>query len=104
MPKTMDRLMYLVSPVNDQCDWDEDGSVSLDLFVWAKTPSEAVKLWGEHYGYGEDGMIPGQLGIITPVRVFEIPIMRDDASSTLVPWRDVHEHNATDTYWVTPAK
>lgn len=104
MPKSMDRMMYLVAPVADQCDYDEDGHVSLDLYVWAKTPSEAVKLWGEHYGYGEDGMIPGRLGIDAPVRVFEVPIMQPDTSSTVVKWDDVHEHTATDSYYVTPAK
>jgi hypothetical protein len=42
-------MIYYVSPTCDQLDWDEDGPVDRNLFVWATDASEAIKLWRAYY-------------------------------------------------------
>lgn len=86
--------MYLVAPESDQCDFDEDGQVSADLFVWARDPSQAILLWRQYYEKDdEDDKVTG---IRDRVRVFEIPIMgKHIAAAVAVPWADIHEYRAT---------
>jgi hypothetical protein len=67
----MDRTLYLVAPVSDQLDWDEDGPVSRDLFVWATDASEAITLFRKYYDLDEEP--DNHLGTETRVRVFEVP-------------------------------
>jgi hypothetical protein len=94
----MDRMMYLVAPVSDQLDWDEDGPVSRDLFVWAIDASEAIKLWREYYDLDqEDTTDESSQGLSEPVRVFEVPIMQSGARSTVIGWDHVHAYGATIT-------
>lgn len=100
MPKTMNRVLYQVAPVADQCDFDEDGQVSQDLYVWAKNPSEAVKLWLEYYDRRDDGAEVLGPGVTDQVRVFEVPIMPEGATSTAIGWGDVREYAATETDFV----
>jgi len=94
---TMERMLYLVGPTNDQCDADEDGTVSRDLFVYAKDASEAVLLWRAYYGLDDDEVTGCPLGLTERVRVFEVPIMPNAATSTAVCWGDVHSYGATIT-------
>ena len=77
---------------------DEDGAVSLDLFVWATDASEAVKLWREYYGMDEEGTYSeSALGKTDKVRVFEVLMMPGIALSTVVGWDDIHAFSATTT-------
>lgn len=101
---SMDRVMYLVAPIHDQCPVDNEGVVSRDLFVWAKDASEAVKLWREYYEIGgaegdedREELEDYQLGMTDKVRVFEVPIMPAAATSVAVAWNQIHEFNATTT-------
>ncbi|WP_315782278.1 hypothetical protein [Bradyrhizobium sp. SZCCHNPS1003] len=87
----MERMLYLVAPTNDQCQWDENGPIIRDLFVWAADASEAVKLWREFNDM--DGHTV--LGLSEKIRVFEVPIMPAGASSAAVGWSDVHSFGAT---------
>ncbi|WP_316200965.1 MULTISPECIES: hypothetical protein [unclassified Bradyrhizobium] len=89
----MDRMLYLVAPTNDQCEWDEDGAVSRDLFVWATDASEAIQLWRKYYEL--DGLDDTVLGLSEKIRVFEVPIMPSGATSTAVGWGDIHSFGAT---------
>jgi hypothetical protein len=86
----MDRMLYLVAPDNEQCGMDDDGTVSLDLFVWATDASEAVKLWRTYYSFEEC-----HIGKDEKVRVFEVPIMPAAAGSTAVGWDQIHTFGAT---------
>jgi hypothetical protein len=89
---TMNRMLYLVAPTNDQCSGDNDGTVNADLFVWATDASEAVDMWRNYYELDDD-----ELGVTKRVRVFECPIMPNAATSTAVKWDDVHVYGATTT-------
>jgi hypothetical protein len=89
----MDRMLYLVAPTHDQCEEDEDGTVSRDLLVWATDASEAVKLWRDYYELDEE--YDPDLGILDRVRVFECPIMPAGAPSAAVGWGDIHTFGAT---------
>lgn len=92
----MERMLYLVAPTSDQLDWDEDGPVSRDLFVWAKDPSEAIKLWRTYYDLDDEGTITeSEVGTEVLVRVFEIPMMQSTSPSTAIPWNDVRYYAAT---------
>jgi hypothetical protein len=42
-------MIYYVSPICDQLDWDEGGPVDRSLFAWATDASEAIKLWRAYY-------------------------------------------------------
>lgn len=92
---TMERMLYLVGPIGDQLDWDNDGPVSRDLFVWATDASEAIKLWRDYYDLDDEEAYP--IGITERVRVFEVPIMPNAATSTAIKWDDVHVYGATTT-------
>jgi hypothetical protein len=91
----MQRMMYLVAPTNDQCDGDEDGTVSRDLFVWATDASEAVRLWRAYYELDDE--CDPDLGVLDKVRVFEVPIMDPQraASSAAIGWDDIRSYGAT---------
>jgi hypothetical protein len=89
---SMDRMLYLVAPTNDQCNHDDDGVVSMDLFVWDKNASEAVKLWREHYELTDE---ESPLGVKQLVRVFECPIMPNGAKSATIQWDQIHTYAAT---------
>lgn len=92
----MDRMLYLVAPEADQLDYDEDGPVSKDLFVYATDPAEAIRLWREYYELDDEP--DNQLGVgPTHVRVFEVPIMPPLCESTAVGWSDIHEFDANTT-------
>jgi hypothetical protein len=91
---TMDRMLYYVSPVSDQLEWDEDGPVDKSLFVYAKDASEAIKLWREYYELDDE---ESSLGSEVKVRVHEVPIMPPMAEPTAIGWSDVHTFGATVT-------
>jgi hypothetical protein len=93
----MERMLYLVAPTNDQCDADEDGIVSRDLFVWASDASEAIKLWRDYYELDDESGSESLLGLVENVRVFEVPIMPAGAPSVAISWGDVHTFGATVT-------
>ena len=92
MSENFPPTLYFVAPTNDQCEWDEDGPVSDDLFVWARDASEAVRLWREYYG--KDDAESG-VGIVDPVRVYEVPIMPANAPPVVVGWDQIHTYGAT---------
>lgn len=95
---TMERMLYLVAPTNEQCDGDADGTVSRDLFVWATDASEAIQLWRRHYELDDDpGSSDDKLGTTEEVRVYECPIMPVAAGSTVVCWGEIHVYGATIT-------
>ncbi|UPT95436.1 hypothetical protein J4G48_0040490 [Bradyrhizobium barranii subsp. apii] len=95
---TMERMLYLVGPIGDHLDWDNDGPVSRDLFVWAADASEAVKLWREYYDLSDDeDSSEACIGITDKVRVFEVPIMPNAATSTAIKWDDIYVYGATIT-------
>ncbi|SDK43575.1 hypothetical protein [Bradyrhizobium ottawaense] len=93
---SMERMLYLVAPIHDQCPVDQDGVVIRDLFVWATDASEAVKFWREYYEIGDDEDLEEYpLGMTENVRVFECPIMPNAAPSGAVCWGQVHSYGAT---------
>ncbi len=85
--------LYSVAPKDDQCDWDSDGPISSDLYVWARTPSQAVVLWRQLY---IKTRTIGKVGIEDAVRVFEVPVMHSP-SPVAIGWNDIHEYEATVT-------
>ncbi|MGY8676733.1 hypothetical protein Q2941_02815 [Bradyrhizobium sp. UFLA05-153] len=88
-------LLYEVRPSVEQVGhvYPDDIGASMDQFVWASGPSEAVRLWRDHWG------IDGDLGITEPVMVIECPVMVQGSPSTVVSWDDILSFLATVTQY-----
>jgi uncharacterized protein YbaR (Trm112 family) len=85
-------MLYLVTPTLDQYGVPKHDVVDHNLLVWATDASEAIILWRDYYK-----LTNPDLGILYPIRVFEVPIMLEDTPSEAIDWGEIAVFSATTT-------